>query len=270
MLATSVFLFFSYLISRTRFYRVAIVLAITIPAIAPLAIVIFKPPEVNLTAELMWLALPLLISSLMLSIRKTIIVAVSYITSIIIFAFLGSLGFETIAPLMAYMLTSAFFVITITDVREKNQLEIENQLKERKRMNQSLQESEANISKAFRAIPEAVSIATLKGGVFLEVNDSFMSLNGYSREDVIGHTAKELNIWVNPNDRYRTKQLMEKHGHFENEEFLLRRKSGETHNVLLSADVINYGGKPCILTIGNDITERKQAEEKLKTRIGWP
>src|SRR4030042_3085195 len=87
----------------------------------------------------------------------------------------------------------------------------------RMRMARELQESEGKISKAFRAIPEAVSIATLKDGVFQEVNDSFILLNGYSREEIIGHTGKELDIWVNPQDRYRIKKFMTEQGRFENE-----------------------------------------------------
>ncbi len=135
---------------------------------------------------------------------------------------------------------------------------------ERLKMERALKESEEKISKAFRSIPEAVSIATLKDGVFLEVNDSFTSLNGYSRDEIIGHTGKELDIWVNPEDRYRMKQMISKKGHFENEEFLLRRKTGETRTVLLSADIITYEGKKCLLTLGTDITERKRIEEALR------
>ncbi len=134
----------------------------------------------------------------------------------------------------------------------------------RKQAEEALRESEEKFSKAFHAIPEAVAICTLKDGIFLEVNDSFISFNEYTREEVIGHETKELNIWVNPGDRYRIKQLVEKRGHFENEEFLFRSKSGEMRNVLLSADVINFGGKPCMLTIGNDITKRKKMENALK------
>ncbi|MBN1692182.1 MAG: PAS domain S-box protein [Dehalococcoidales bacterium] len=135
---------------------------------------------------------------------------------------------------------------------------------ERLKMESALKESEEKISKAFRSIPEAVSVATLKDGVFLEVNDSFLIHNGYSRDEVIGHTGKELSLWVKPGDRYRIKQLMEKYGHFDNEEFTLRRKTGELRTILLSADKISFGGQPCILTIGADITERKRAEEALR------
>jgi len=82
MLGTSGLLFITYFISRTRFYSLATILAVILPSIPPVAVIIFKPPEINLTAELMWLALPLLVASLMLTIRKTIIVAVSYIAFI--------------------------------------------------------------------------------------------------------------------------------------------------------------------------------------------
>ncbi|OGO17646.1 MAG: hypothetical protein A2Z15_01575 [Chloroflexi bacterium RBG_16_50_11] len=162
------------------------------------------------------------------------------------------------------MLTFLYSTNTMNIGGEPCLLIIGNDITERKQMEKALSESEEKFSKAFHAFTDAVSIATLKDGVFLDVNDSFVSLNGYTREEIIGHTAKELNVWVNPDDRHRIKQLIEKHGRFEYEEFLLRRKSGETRVVLLSADIINVGGKPCILTIGNDITERKRMEQDLR------
>lgn len=135
---------------------------------------------------------------------------------------------------------------------------------ERKQMEQTIGDSEEKFSRAFHAFTDAVSIATLKDGVFLEVNDNFITLNGYTREEIIGHTSKEINVWVNPKDRFRIKELMKKRGRFENEEFILQRKSGEMRTVLLSAETINVSGKRCILTIGKDITERKQMEQQLQ------
>jgi PAS domain S-box-containing protein len=147
---------------------------------------------------------------------------------------------------------------------EPCRLLIGNDITKRKQMEQALRESEEKFFKAFYAFPDAVSIASLKGGVFLEVNDNFITLNGYTREEIIGHTAKELNIWINPEDRYRIKKLIEERGRFDNEEFILRRKSGEIRTALLAGEIINIGGEPCIMTIGKDITEQKMMEQALR------
>jgi PAS domain S-box-containing protein len=263
MLGTSGLLLCSYFISRTKFYSVAIKLAIILPAIPPTAVVIFKPPEVSLTAELMWLALPLLISSLMLSIRKTIIVAVSYIAFIFVMAATGSLGIEITAPLMAYMLTSAFFVITINNLKENDQRQIENQLKERKHMDQELRESEDKFNKVFLLSPQAICITRLKDGKTIEINESFIRLSGYTREDIIGRTSQELGIWAKPGDREKMLKLLKEHGRVQNEEFEVCNKRGEIHTELVSATPINFNGEECLISIMTNITERKRMENAL-------
>jgi PAS domain S-box-containing protein len=153
---------------------------------------------------------------------------------------------------------------TLTIGGEMYVLTVGTDISERKRMEKALQESEEKFSKAFKAFPDAVAITTLVEGKYLEVNDCFLSLNGYTREEVIGHQSKELDIWVNKEDRHRIKQMLDKDGRFENEEFIFRRKTGELRTVLLAAEIINYGGKPHLLTIGNDVTERKQIEKALQ------
>jgi len=63
--------------------------------------------------------------------------------------------------------------------------------------------SEEKFSKAFRSSPDSITISALKDGRYVEVNDSCLRLLGYHREEVIGHTSIELNIWANPEDRTR-------------------------------------------------------------------
>ena len=58
-------------------------------------------------------------------------------------------------------------------------------------------------SKAFRLSPESITLTSLKEGRYIDVNESFLHVIGYSRDEVIGRTATELNIWVDPNDRVR-------------------------------------------------------------------
>jgi PAS domain S-box-containing protein len=142
-------------------------------------------------------------------------------------------------------------------------ISISNDITERKLMEEALRESEEKFSKAFHAIPEAVSITNLESSVFLEVNPGFINLSGYSSEEIIGNTVQELNILAGPEDHQHINKLMAKQGRFKDQEFTFRRKSGELRNVLLSAETIIFGGKPCILTMANDITERKRMEESL-------
>jgi PAS domain S-box-containing protein len=129
---------------------------------------------------------------------------------------------------------------------------------------EALRESEDKFAKAFRSIPDAIAITTIKDGRFIEVNDSYTRLTGYTREEVIGRSSTELNIWVKMEDRARMVQMLKKKGRVSNEEFNIHLKSGEIHVWLFSAEPINIGGEPCLISIATDITERKRAEEKLE------
>jgi len=91
------------------------------------------------------------------------------------------------------------------------------------------------------------------------VNDTFCNLTGYTREEIIGHTANDLNLWVNSEDRLELFRLLTNDSLLRNYEFEFRTKSGLVRTALLSAEVINIGGEECLLAISNDITKRKRA-----------
>jgi PAS domain S-box-containing protein len=133
------------------------------------------------------------------------------------------------------------------------------------RAGEALRESEEKFLKAFRSSPDAIAITTLKEGKYIEINDSYSRITGYSREEVIGHTTTELKIWVKAEDRARMLRLMKECGRLYNEEFNFRMKSGEIHTWLLSAEPINIGGEECLLGLSTDITKHKQAEHELQT-----
>ncbi|MGD0781034.1 MAG: PAS domain S-box protein [Dehalococcoidales bacterium] len=134
---------------------------------------------------------------------------------------------------------------------------------ERKRMEQALRESEEKFSKAFVSSPAIVAITTMKDGKYVDINDSYTQTTGYSREELIGKTSMSLNIWANEQDRIRMFRLLNEQGRISKEEFGFRMKSGETRTWLFSAEPISFGGEECLIGVSVDITERKQAEQRI-------
>ena len=134
---------------------------------------------------------------------------------------------------------------------------------ERKLAEGKLRQSEELFSKAFRASPVAITIATLSEGRFVDVNDSFLSLMGYSREQIIGRTALDLGMWISPDDRAYFARRVREGGSFRNHECAFRTRSGEIREGLGAAELIELKGERCILTLFLDITDRKRFEIEL-------
>jgi PAS domain S-box-containing protein len=140
-------------------------------------------------------------------------------------------------------------------------------ISERARMEKALKESEEKFSKAFHSSPDCSSIVRARDGVFVDVNESFLNFHGRSREEVIGHTATELDIWANLEERDRILKINQEKGNIRNEEFHVRAKSGKIHIVLFSSEAVNIGEEPHSIAMTLDITEQKEAEGKLKEAI---
>lgn len=152
---------------------------------------------------------------------------------------------------------------------------------QRIRSAEALRVSEEKFSTAFMTSPDSVNINRLADGVYIDINQGFTRLMGYTREDVIGKSSLELSIWVDPNDRARLVKGLQEKGFVENLEARFRRKNGEIGVGLMSAKVIVINGEPCILSITRDITDRIQSELELRrahalleqayeaTLLGW-
>jgi PAS domain-containing protein len=81
---------------------------------------------------------------------------------------------------------------------EDNILSVVRDVTGRKRAMIELRASEERFSKAFHRNPQPMSITTVAEGRYLDVNDSFLVMSGYSREEVIGRTSLELRVWDSP------------------------------------------------------------------------
>lgn len=123
-----------------------------------------------------------------------------------------------------------------------------------------------SLAKAFHLSPNPIAITVLTDDRFVEVNDSFLTFFGYSREQVIGYTSGQLNIWAQPGDRGIVSQILQSEGRISNQEFEFRTQTGQIKTALFSADLIEIEQKVCLLGTIQDITERKQAEAELQYR----
>lgn len=133
----------------------------------------------------------------------------------------------------------------------------------RKRAEEALGASEERFTRAFMNNPQPMSLTTLAESRFIDVNDSFIELSGYTREELIGRTSLELGLWNSPTRRPDLVRLLEDGGTLRNFEGRLRTRDGQQRVLLSSAYMIESGGEQCILFASTDITDRKLAEEQV-------
>jgi len=137
-------------------------------------------------------------------------------------------------------------------------------LTERKQAEAALRTSEEKFSRAFHSNPHPMSIVTMAEGRYLDVNDSYVQTFGFSREELLGHTTIEMGIIKTERFRKELLRILGKKQQVKNLEVELYTRSGRKVEALLSADKIEIGGQTCLLTVLNDITERKKIEAALR------
>ena len=135
---------------------------------------------------------------------------------------------------------------------------------ERKRAEEALRLSEAKYAAAYRTSPDAVNINRLSDGLYLEINEGFTNLTGYTSEDVAGKTSAEIRVWTDPADRDRLVAGLQAEGVVRNIEGLFRRKDGSLLTGLMSARLMEIDGEPCILSVTRDISDRQRADMLLR------
>ncbi len=135
---------------------------------------------------------------------------------------------------------------------------------QRRQTERTLRESEEKFAKAFRASPSAIAISVLATGRFIDVNEGFERLSGYTRGEMIGRTSAELGLWFPPSDRDRMMEELKARGAVRGMQIQARGRSGDTRPFLLSAEIVVIGGETCLVIIGQDLSDRMRAEEALR------
>ncbi|GIK65167.1 MAG: hypothetical protein BroJett018_29610 [Chloroflexota bacterium] len=128
---------------------------------------------------------------------------------------------------------------------------------------QALHENEEKFRTIFDLAPYGITVQE-SGGQFLDVNQAFLDITGLTRDEVIGHNAADLDLF--PNQVY-IKDLMQQvaqEGRIVNRELVVHPHNAPPRSLLISSQRIFLAGRVIVLTVGVDITERKQAEQALR------
>jgi PAS domain S-box-containing protein len=153
--------------------------------------------------------------------------------------------------------------VALQEINEQLQRDI----LERQQTEQKLRESEESFRALFERSPDALVLidphSTHADWEIIDCNDVACRMNGYSREELVGHSIQILNTTEGtPEERnaYFEWLRREEYVHYE---AYHRHKNGVVFPIEVSTGIINVGGRELIIGIDRDITERKQAEAAL-------
>lgn len=136
-------------------------------------------------------------------------------------------------------------------------------LNSHKQAEAALAMAEERFSKTFNSSPNPMAVNRFRDCRFLSVNDSFVKIMGYTREELMNNTPSGLNLWVREEERDAINSFLNNDRGISNLEVEFRNKSGTSVVALFSAENITVNGEKCVLSILTDITEHKKMEKEM-------
>ena len=140
-------------------------------------------------------------------------------------------------------------------------------LEPRRRAEAALRQSEERFAKSFRLAPVPMKLSTLDGHRILNVNHAFLQITGWSYEEVVGRKPADLELWESGEVRRDVERRLTETGVLRGHELKLKTRDGRLIDCLVSAETVTINGQLCILSVFQDISERKRTEVELITAI---
>ncbi len=129
---------------------------------------------------------------------------------------------------------------------------------------QALRESEESYRSVLALAPDAILIAHAGNGRYVQVNDAFCRITGYTTEEAIGRSSLVLNLYPDPAERERLLEALRQDGRVDGFEIRVQAKDGTIIHNLVSARPIRFKGEDCVLVMATVITPLKEAQRALR------
>lgn len=132
--------------------------------------------------------------------------------------------------------------------------------------NTRLASSNEKFTKIFQSNPDYVAISCLEDGTYIDVNEGFVEMMGYSKEEVVGRSAldPEISIWADPADRRRFVELLRRDQSLKEFRTRLKRKDGSAFPAVASARVLEIEGRQSLIAVVKDVSIQDKALSALK------
>jgi PAS domain S-box-containing protein len=140
-------------------------------------------------------------------------------------------------------------------------------LEPRRRAETALRQSEERFAKSFRLAPAPMKLASLKDFRLIGVNHAFAQATGWSADELVGRSSAEVELWDSADTRRAVEKQLVETGTLRGVEVQLRTKKGWTIPCLASAETMLIDGEQCVLTVLQDISERKRTENELVAAV---
>jgi len=128
----------------------------------------------------------------------------------------------------------------------------------RKRAEEKLRLSEDKFAKAFHSSPDAILISRLSDGYLVEINEGFLRLSGFTREEALGSSTLALDLWALSADRARYIAALQRDGSVRGLDFDFRVKSGDILHCLVAGALIEVEGETHVFSVVRDVTEQRR------------
>jgi PAS domain S-box-containing protein len=128
-------------------------------------------------------------------------------------------------------------------------------------MDRDLHYARGNFATLFQGSPAILCIIQLNGLRYCEINEAYEQRTGYRRHEVLGQDSLKLGLWSNSEDRDSIFRELVAQGRIHGHQKVFQTKTGEPLTTILSAEIIQFEGRPCALVVAEDISSLQRAEE---------